>query len=247
MSLAALSMAHQNGLHKADALEHYQQVIPALKDSVQSVQDSYSDGALLTHFVLLLYEIAAAGARETNMWQHHSDQLLRIWTLRKEANMSEEYDSIIWSVFCIDTYALLSGSGTGSFAGVLVGQKDMLPKPGNCGPSTSNDHSHVIDPQDTLHYPEVVVLNQEVVFLAIQIGHLAQELRADAQSTQKSGGPLSDDLAMKREDRLQTMHLKMLNSKNTWETRFASYLTWPSNPNPLPTRVSVWVEHVGKV
>ena len=57
MALAALSLAHQNGVHSADALEHYQQVIPALKNTVQSSQDSYSDGALLTHFMLLLYEV----------------------------------------------------------------------------------------------------------------------------------------------------------------------------------------------
>lgn len=57
MALAALSKALQNGVQNADALEHYQQVIPALKVSVQSSQDSYSDGALLTHFILLLYEV----------------------------------------------------------------------------------------------------------------------------------------------------------------------------------------------
>lgn len=57
MALAALSMALQNGIHNADALEHYQQVIPALKITVQRSQDSYSDGALLTHFILLLYEV----------------------------------------------------------------------------------------------------------------------------------------------------------------------------------------------
>lgn len=57
MALASLSMAVQNGVQNADALEHYQQVIPALKITVQSSQDSYSDGALLTHFILLLYEV----------------------------------------------------------------------------------------------------------------------------------------------------------------------------------------------
>ena len=59
MALAALSMAVQNGTQNADALEHYQQVIPALKIIVQSSQDSYSDGALFTHFILLLYEVCS--------------------------------------------------------------------------------------------------------------------------------------------------------------------------------------------
>jgi tetratricopeptide (TPR) repeat protein len=57
MALTALSMAHQHRGNNADALEHYQKVIPALKAAVQSSQDSYSDGALFTHFLLLLYEV----------------------------------------------------------------------------------------------------------------------------------------------------------------------------------------------
>lgn len=42
MALAALSLAHKKRSSNADALEHYQQVIPALKNMVQSSQDSYS-------------------------------------------------------------------------------------------------------------------------------------------------------------------------------------------------------------
>lgn len=58
MALSALSVAHQNGGgDPANALEHYQSVIPALKATVQSTQDSYADGALFTHFLLLLYEV----------------------------------------------------------------------------------------------------------------------------------------------------------------------------------------------
>ncbi len=58
MALSALSMAHHNGYPSAHALEHYQQVIPGLKAMVQSSQDSYSDGAFLCHFLLLLYEVS---------------------------------------------------------------------------------------------------------------------------------------------------------------------------------------------
>lgn len=58
MALSALSLAQHTGGNSTDALEHYQQVIPALKATVQSSQDSYSDGALFTHFILLLYEVS---------------------------------------------------------------------------------------------------------------------------------------------------------------------------------------------
>lgn len=60
MALAAHSLAHKNGLSNTDALEYYQQVIPALKTMVQSSQDSYSDGPLLTHTFLLMYEVRSA-------------------------------------------------------------------------------------------------------------------------------------------------------------------------------------------
>ena len=57
MALAALSLAHKNSSRDLDALEHYQQVIPALKAMVKSSQDSFADGPLLTHTFLLLYEV----------------------------------------------------------------------------------------------------------------------------------------------------------------------------------------------
>jgi hypothetical protein len=65
MALSALSMAYKNHVQSADALEHYQKVIPALKSMVQSTEDSYSDGALLSHYLLLLYEVS------TILWPSH--------------------------------------------------------------------------------------------------------------------------------------------------------------------------------
>lgn len=44
MALSALSIAHKKGSHNAHALEHYQQVIPALQTTVKSSQDSYVCG-----------------------------------------------------------------------------------------------------------------------------------------------------------------------------------------------------------
>ena len=53
MALSALSIAHKKGSHTANALEHYQQVIPALKTTVQSSQDSYvSDCFFLSPCIL---------------------------------------------------------------------------------------------------------------------------------------------------------------------------------------------------
>jgi hypothetical protein len=58
MAISALSLAHRAGSHKAEALEHYQQVLPAMRDFVRSEEDSNSDGALFTHYLLLLYDVS---------------------------------------------------------------------------------------------------------------------------------------------------------------------------------------------
>ena len=58
MALAALSMAGQDGKERLDALQHYQQALPALQNSLKTPEDISSDGAFLTHFLLLVYEVS---------------------------------------------------------------------------------------------------------------------------------------------------------------------------------------------
>jgi hypothetical protein len=57
MALSALSIATNAAAQRVHSLEHYQKAITALRDQIQTTQDLYSDGALLTHFILLLYEV----------------------------------------------------------------------------------------------------------------------------------------------------------------------------------------------
>ena len=57
MAFSALSMAHSQGLQYLNALQHYDKALPCLNSSLRSSQDLSSDGALLTHFLLLLYEV----------------------------------------------------------------------------------------------------------------------------------------------------------------------------------------------
>jgi hypothetical protein len=57
LAVAALSLAVQEGRERLDALQHYQQVLPALQLSLRSPDDLSSDGAFLTHFLLLVYEV----------------------------------------------------------------------------------------------------------------------------------------------------------------------------------------------
>lgn len=58
MALAALSLSSHGGNERLDALQHYQKALPALQNSLRSTEDLSSDGAFLTHFVLLVYEVS---------------------------------------------------------------------------------------------------------------------------------------------------------------------------------------------
>jgi hypothetical protein len=58
MAISALSLAHRAGTQSSEALDHYVQVVPAMRQFVRSEQDSNSDGALFTHYLLLLYEVS---------------------------------------------------------------------------------------------------------------------------------------------------------------------------------------------
>ena len=58
MAVAALSLAQQDSTARLDALQHYQQALPALQLNLRSADDFYSDGGFLTHFMLLVYEVS---------------------------------------------------------------------------------------------------------------------------------------------------------------------------------------------
>lgn len=57
MAIAALSVASQDGKERLYALQHYQQALPALQNSLKGPEDLSSNGAFLTHFLLLVYEV----------------------------------------------------------------------------------------------------------------------------------------------------------------------------------------------
>lgn len=59
MAVAALSLAQNDSNARLDALQHYQQALPALQNVLRSADDLYSDGGFLTHFMLLVYEVSS--------------------------------------------------------------------------------------------------------------------------------------------------------------------------------------------
>ena len=80
MAFSALSMAHSQGLQDLNALQHYSKALPYLHSSLRSSQDLSSDGALLTHFLLLLYEV-----RSYEKWATFVDFCCRLQLLSQGA------------------------------------------------------------------------------------------------------------------------------------------------------------------
>ena len=179
MAVAALSLAHQEGTERLEALQHYQQALPALQDNLRSAQDLSSDGAFLTHFLLLVYEIAAAEAEGSNLWAQHLAQLLRISLLRREVFGGEHFPFITWWICNIDLYALFSGAGTGDFVGTML-NNDMIPPPSFHLYPLGMDGASIMYVEETDTLPIVLQLNYEVTVLAVRLGLLAQELKQEA-------------------------------------------------------------------
>jgi len=241
MALSALSIAQKKASHNTNAFEHYQQVIPALQTAVQSTENSYSDGTLLTHLLLLFYEIVA---QETTMWQYHCDQLLRIVSMRRQACGADHFDFVIWMIFCIDVYALLSASGTGMFAEV-VSKQNMLPLPERCLLPETDGHPQVIFPEEQAHFPRIIAVTQEIFLLALQVGRLAKVLRTEVNQKSSEGFAhvLDDTHNIERSTRIRNLRQLIFDRNTEWRSLFPGYQTWLQTPNNLPPRVLEWVEH----
>jgi hypothetical protein len=57
MAVSALSLSRKDPAVHIQGLHHYQQTLPFLQASLQETQALFSDGAFLTHFLLLIYEV----------------------------------------------------------------------------------------------------------------------------------------------------------------------------------------------
>lgn len=181
MAFSALSMSYKNGIPNLDALQHYQQTLPSLQASLHSEQDLTSDGVFLTHFILLLYEIAAGEPRGFSLWSQHIDQLLRICLLRRKLYGHEPYSFVIWWVASIDTHVVMSGMGTGEFVETML-RHNMLPsgmdpehpydtiRSNSLSRGLSNEHEAL---------PSALAFHRRINVLAAELGLLARDLRAE--------------------------------------------------------------------
>lgn len=178
MAVAALSLARQGASERLDALQYYQHALPALQSSLRSPEDLCSDGAFLTHFLLLVYEIAAAEAGHSNLWSQHLSTLLRIALLRRKVFGGERFPFIVWWVCNIDLDALFSGAGSGEFVGWML-NNDIIPPPSFHLYPLDHDGSSVVYADELDSLPTVLQLDYEVTILAIRLALLAHEFRQD--------------------------------------------------------------------
>ncbi|KAL8997162.1 MAG: hypothetical protein Q9169_003489 [Polycauliona sp. 2 TL-2023] len=181
MALCALGIAHRSDIQNLDSLQHYQQALPCLQKTLRSPEDLSSDGALLTHFVLLLYEIAAAAPRASNLWSQHVNQLLRIFVLRSEMYETEPYSFLLWWVCNIDTHALICGTGNGELVETIL-QYNMWPTADNVVQLHGSGGCYNPSTEEAHAMPAVLEFNRKVEILTCRMALLRRNLgRAGAQ------------------------------------------------------------------
>ncbi|KAJ5157539.1 uncharacterized protein N7482_008639 [Penicillium canariense] len=181
MAVSALSLSHSGTGQNVGALQYYQQAFPSLQSSLRNNDDLVSDGLFLTHFLLLIYEVAAAEPHGSNLWSHHITRLLHISLLRRSRFGREPHPFILWWICHIDLYALLSGAGNGDFVRAIM-DNQMLPG-SDCllYPSMTEGYSMIYaDEHDSL--PAIMRLYAETFSLATQIGFLGCQLRQEKQT-----------------------------------------------------------------
>ncbi|KAL9101362.1 MAG: hypothetical protein Q9163_003363 [Psora crenata] len=178
MAFSAFSMSLKHGIPSVHALQHYQQAFPSLKAS-RTEEDLASDGVFLTHFILLLYEIAADEPRGLSLWSQHISRLKKIILLRRDMHGSEPYDFIIWWVACIDVHVVLSGMGHGEYVKTML-HRGLLPT--NVGSGFPGNVTRTLPlPTENGALPSPLAFHRRICVLAAELGLLATDLRNETK------------------------------------------------------------------
>ncbi|KAG7007118.1 rRNA-processing protein FCF1 [Physcia stellaris] len=219
MAFSALSMAHSQGVQNLSALQHYDKALPYLQNSLRSSIDLSSDGALLTHFLLLLYEIAAAEPRGTNLWSQHLSQLLRIVMLRHELYGRENYSFVIWWTVSIDTHSILTGSGRGDFVKTMLAS-GILSDPSIAGQASTFDFDNTSTASTAHPGPSVLVFHRSILVLAARLGLLAHEIRYSVAQSYGRQTQASRAEVIQRQHRVEQLRDSL---RETWELQAPTF------------------------
>jgi hypothetical protein len=229
MAVSALSLARQHRSKSIDALQHYHQAFPSLQIALRDTNDLCSDGLFLTHFLLLVYEVAAAEEGGSNLWSHHMARLTQISLMRISQFGSEQYPYIVWLVCNIDLYALLSGAGTGEFLKAMLDNNLLPSSVSQLYPVAPSGHS-VIYPEEHDTLPSVLHFNHETFLLASRLAFLAADLRRQSDEY-NTGSPRSPNQSFDPKRRLYEIRDSF---HRLWDSPQAHYLC--ENMKMLPQR-----------
>ncbi|KAL8737648.1 MAG: hypothetical protein Q9181_001462, partial [Wetmoreana brouardii] len=232
MALCALGMAHRSGIQNLDSLQHYQQALPCLQKTLRRPEDLSSDGALLTHFTLLLYEIAAAAPRASNLWSQHVNQLRRIFVLRREMYETEPYSFLLWWVCNIDTHALICGTSDGELVDAML-QYNMFPTADNI--FQLNGSGECYDPliEEAHAMPLVLDFNRKIEVLTCRLGLLRRNLQREAENFARQSRKMSKVDLLERQRRVTDIQQAL---RRTWNEQMPPYIAVGLRNNTLPTR-----------
>lgn len=232
MALCALGIAHRSGIQNLDSLQHYQQALPCLQKTLRSPEDLSSDGALLTHFILLLYEIAAAAPRSSNLWSQHLNQLLRIFVLRSEMYETEPYSFLLWWVCNIDTHALICGTSDGELVDAML-QYNLFPTADNI--VQLNGTGECYDPltEEATAMPAVLNFNRKIEILTCRLGLLRRNLHREAESFARQGIKMSKSDLLERQRRVTDIQDAL---RRTWADQMPPSMVAAIRNDSLPTR-----------
>ncbi|TGO46660.1 hypothetical protein BCON_0313g00080 [Botryotinia convoluta] len=209
LALSSLSLSQMNHIPFADVLKRYHMVITELGSSVKTEEDAHSDGALFTHYLLLLFEVAATGHREFNMWEQHSDRILCILQLRQKAYGKEPHVFIIVYTSYIDMYALLTTTGTGSFSKTII-EQNMLPPPEDALENRSLNM--IFTPEAFRQMPDLLRMNRELTLIALEMAQTGRKLKFEEKDLSKP----RLEVNMNRCRSMQDLHILLMKFRDTW-------------------------------
>ncbi|TGO21251.1 hypothetical protein BPAE_0231g00110 [Botrytis paeoniae] len=189
--------------------KRYHMVITALGNSLKTAEDAHSDGALFTHYLLLLFEVAATGHREFNMWEQHSDRILCILQLRQKIYGKEPHGFIIVYTSHIDMYALLTTTGTGSFSKTII-EQNMLPPPEDALGNRSLNMIFI--PEAVRQMPDLLRMNRELTLIALEMAQTGRKLKFEEKGLSKP----RLEVNMNRCRSMQDLHILLMKFSDTW-------------------------------
>ncbi|KAL4776226.1 hypothetical protein BDW60DRAFT_213688 [Aspergillus nidulans var. acristatus] len=165
MAVSALSLVHQGNAHYVDALQYYNHALPSLQSGLQNCDDVLSDGLFLTHFLLLIYQIALPTPSDgSNLWSHHMSRLLQLSLLRHSVAERERYPVII------------CGAGSGEYIRAAV-ESHLLPGAESLLYPAGVEDDRLKYPGECVAQPLITSLYRECFLLAARLGLFAAEVR----------------------------------------------------------------------